>query len=89
MEGAIKLHTQAPVERGLMEGGQGGEDDVIDTIQNNQLVDYRALRRPQNLQHTCVKKQSYQKDWNRKEHETVVQIPIDNYCVLNTNCFVN
>ena len=72
MEGAIKLHTQAPVEGGLMEGGQGGEGDVIDTIQNDQLVDYCALRRPQNLQHTCVKKKCYQKDWNGKEHKTVV-----------------
>ena len=88
MEGTIKIHTQAPVEGGLMEGGQGGEGDVIDTIQNNQLVDYCALRRPQNHQHKCVKKQSYQKDWNCKEHKTVVHIPIDNHCFLNTKCFV-
>ena len=88
MEVAIKLHTQALVEGGLMEGGQGGEGDVIDTIKNNQLVDYCILRRPQKHQHTYVKKQSCQKDWNCKEHKTVVQIPIDNHCFLNTKCFV-
>ena len=72
MKGAIKLQTQALVEGGLMEGGQGGEGDVIDTIQNNQLVDYCALRWPQNHHHTCVKKKCYQKDWNGKEHKTGV-----------------
>ena len=55
MEVAIKLQAQALVEGGLMEGGQGGEGDVIDTIQDNQLVEYCILYRPQNHQHTCVK----------------------------------
>ena len=72
MEGAIQLHTNALVEGGLTEQGYGGKGDVIDTIQNNQLVDYCAFRRPQNPQHTCVKKQSYQKDWNCEKHKTWV-----------------
>ena len=88
MEVAIKLHTQALVEGGLMEGGQGGEGHVIDTIQNNQLVDCCTLCLPHNHQHTCINKQSNQKDWNCKEHKTVVKIPIDNYCVLKRKCFV-
>ena len=58
MEVAIKLQPQALIEGGLMEGGQGAEGDVIDTVQNNQLVDCCALCRPHNHQHTCVNKQS-------------------------------
>ena len=51
MDVAIRLQTQALVEGGLMEGAQGGEGDVVDTIQNNQLVDYCILHWPQNHQH--------------------------------------
>ena len=55
MNRAVHIHIHAPVEGGLLEGGNGGDHDVHHAVQHDQLIYYGLLHPPQNPQHTHVK----------------------------------